>query len=316
MLRKRKFEIERYITPMLFAALFAINCFITPNFANWYTVRSIITQSTSLMLIAIGATFVISAGYIDISLGSGMAWNSVLFALVLKSTGSVWIAFTVMLLSATVIGLINGINTSYFKIQPMIATMSMMYILRAFSKVLTNGAVVRIRVSWLRDMCYIRFFNGAVPIQALIIAVPLAIGLFLARKTMFGICLESIGDNRQAAYLTGIKVVKNVVAAYILCNILSAIGGVWDSSSVSSADPMSLGILYEMDAIAALVIGGTPISGGRANLVGTVFGVFILKIIDFMISMTNVPEQWSYVVSAAVIVTVVTIQNVKRMRHS
>lgn len=138
MLRKRKFEIERYITPMLFAALFAINCFITPNFANWYTVRSIITQSTSLMLIAIGATFVISAGYIDISLGSGMAWNSVLFALVLKSTGSVWIAFTVMLLSATVIGLINGINTSYFKIQPMIATMSMMYILRAFSKVLTN----------------------------------------------------------------------------------------------------------------------------------------------------------------------------------
>ncbi|MGN0322744.1 MAG: ABC transporter permease [Oliverpabstia sp.] len=311
---KPNFYVECYMTPFIFLVLFLINCMVTKNFASWNTVKSIITQSTSLVLISIGMTLVISSGYIDISLGSGMAWNSVMFALILEETGSLLVSLLAVVLCATLVGVINGISVAKFRIQPMIATMSMMYILRAFAKVLTNGAVVRIRNRWLHDVCYVRFFGNTIPIQFFLILVPLLIGILVARKTRFGIHLEAIGNNPQAAKISGIPVVRYVVLAYIACNILAAIGGIWDSSSASSADPMALGILYEMDAIAAVVIGGTPITGGKANLIGTVFGVFILQIINMMINMNNISAQWSYVVTAVVIIVAVAIQNIKKMR--
>lgn len=303
-------------TPLIFAGLFFFNCLLTKNFAGWYTVRSILTQSTSLVLIAIGTTFVIAAGGIDISLGSGFAWNAILFALVLQQTGSLAAALLAVLVSAVAIGLINGINVARFRVQPMIATMAMMYILRAFSKVLTNGANVRIRSPLLKEFCYMKFFGGVIPIQLFIVLIPLAAALILVKKTFFGIYIEACGDNLEAARISGIRVVLCTVSAYIICNVLTALAGVFDAGSVSSADPMAMGILMEMDAIAATVIGGTSITGGRPNFIGTIFGVFILRMITIMINMNNIPEQWSYIVTAATIIAAVVFQNIKKLKEA
>ena len=301
-------------TPLVFVFLFLLNCFFTRNFASWYTVRSILTQSTSLVLVAIGTTFVIAVGGIDISLGSGFAWNAVLFSLVLRSTESLAVSFIVVLFSAFVIGMINGVNVARFRIQPMIATMAMMYILRALAKVLTNGATVRIRSPWLKEVCYMKFFGGVVPIQLFLVLIPLAAAVLVVRKTPFGIYIEACGDNLDAAKKSGIRVVFYTVTAYVICNLLTAMAGIFDAGSVSSADPMALGILMEMDAIAATVIGGTSITGGRPNFVGTVFGVFILQIITIMINMNNISEQWSYIITAAIIIAAVVFQNLKKMK--
>ncbi len=301
-------------TPLIFVLLFIFNCLFTNNFASWYTVKSIITQSTSLALVAVGATFVIAAGGIDISLGSGFAWNAVLFALVLQWTESLPVAMLAALCSAGLIGLINGINVVKFRIQPMIATMAMMYILRAFAKVITNGATVRIHSKWLKEFCYTSFFNGILPIHFFIIIIPLVVVMIIVKKAPFGLYIEACGDNLEAAKTAGIRVVFNTVIAYMICNVLTAIGGIFDAGSVSSADPMALGILVEMDAIAATVIGGTSITGGKPNFIGTIFGVFILQIITIMINMNNISEQWSYVVSAVIIIIAVVIQNIKKIR--
>ena len=102
----------------------------------------------------------------------------------------------------------------------------------------------------------------------------------------------------------------------MIFNLLTAMAGIFDAGSVSSADPMALGILMEMDAIAATVIGGTSITGGRPNFVGTVFGVFILQIITIMINMNNISEQWSYIITAAIIIAAVVFQNLKKMKEA
>lgn len=302
-------------TPLIFFCLFAGNCLFTRNFASWYTVRSIVTQSTSLVLTAIGTTFVIAAGGIDISLGSGFAWNAVLFALVLQNTDSLVFAVLAACISATAIGFINGMNVARFRIQPMIATMAMMYILRAFAKVLTNGATVRIRSPWLREFCYMKFFGDTIPIQVFLIAIPFISAVFLAKKTPFGIYIEACGDNLDASRKAGIRVVFCTVLAYVICNLLTSLAGIFDAGSVSSADPMAMGILLEMDAIAATVIGGTSISGGKPNFIGTVFGVFILQIITIMINMNNISEQWSYIVTAAIIIVAVVFQNLRKRKE-
>ena len=105
------------------------------------------------------------------------------------------------------------------------------------------------------------------------------------------------------------------VLAYVICNLLTALAGIFDAGSVSSADPMAMGILLEMDAIAATVIGGTSISGGKPNFIGTVFGVFILQIITIMINMNNISEQWSYIVTAAIIIVAVVFQNLRKRKE-
>ena len=138
----------------------------------------------------------------------------------------------------------------------------------------------------------------------------------VVRKTPFGIYIEACGDNLDAAKKSGIRVVFYTVTAYVICNLLTAMAGIFDAGSVSSADPMALGILMEMDAIAATVIGGTSITGGRPNFVGTVFGVFILQIITIMINMNNISEQWSYIITAAIIIAAVVFQNLKKMKEA
>ena len=149
-----------------------------------------------------------------------------------------------------------------------------------------------------------------------LLLIPLAAAVLVVRKTPFGIYIEACGDNLDAAKKSGIRVVFYTVTAYVICNLLTAMAGIFDAGSVSSADPMALGILMEMDAIAATVIGGTSITGGRPNFVGTVFGVFILQIITIMINMNNISEQWSYIITAAIIIAAVVFQNLKKMKEA
>lgn len=311
---KKKSAFETWMAPIAFLLIVLVNCMFTPNFATWFTIRNIFSQSASTALIAIGMTLVIASGGIDISVGSGYCWNAVIFGMAYLSTGSLLLSLLAAMASAVLIGALNGMLVAKFRIQPMIATMTMMYILRSLSKVLTNGRVIRIRSEFLSDFVYLKFFNGIVPVQFILILIPVLLAVFLVKKTPFGLYIEACGDNMLAAKTAGVKVLKNTLAAYVICNVLAAMGGIFDAAMVSSVDSMAMGIGYEMDAIAATVIGGTPISGGKPNIVGSVFGVFILRVIIIMINMNNIPEQWSYVVSALVIIVAVFVQNLRQSR--
>lgn len=298
----------------IFLILFIYNSLTTPNFFDATTLINLVNQSTSLILVALGATLVISAGCIDISLGSGFGWSAVVFGLMLQQTGNLFIAFFAAMISATIVGVINGTLVAKFGIQSMIATMSMMYILRSLARAITKNIIIRFGQTLFNDLLLNRVF-GVIPFQLIMIVFAAIFCLILFKHSRYGIYFEACGDNYNATKTAGLRVVFYITMAYVICNIFAAIGGIVDASVVSSADPILLGQFFEFRAIAATVIGGTPITGGKPNVIGSIFGVFILKLVNMMIQMNNVSANWSFVITALIIIGAIIIQNMKNMRE-
>ncbi len=303
-----------YMTMICFAVLFIYNSFVTPNFLSMITVRNLINQSTSLLLVSFGSMIIISSGNIDISLGSGFCWGAVVFAMVVNSTGSVTLALFIMLLSAILVGVINGVLVGHFRIQSMIVTMAMMYILRSVSEAVTKCASIRFDAGYISDLITFKLWNS-IPAQFFIVIFFTLIMFLIVKKSRLGVYFEACGDNLIAARTAGIRTDLYIIIAYVIGNVLAALGGIYDTTVVSSVNPTSIGLEFEFRAIAAVVIGGTAISGGHPNILGTAFGVLILKLINMMIQMNNVSAEWSYVITALIIITAILIQNVEKIRR-
>ena len=299
---------QQYMAPIIFFLLFAVNCVTTKNFFSINTVWNLIMQSTANVFISIGVTIVISGGGIDIAIGSTMAICAIAFAFTLNATGSVVVAFLAAIVLGAGCGAISGVLIAKFKIQAMIATMAMMYILRSLSKVVTRGATISYYNAFLSKFAFYRI--GGIPIQVFIILVVTIAAYLLVNKTKFGVYVEACGDNYKASYTSGIRVVKCLTATYAICGVTAALAGIQESLLVSSSDPNNMGLAYEMDAIAATIVGGTAITGGKPNIIGTVFGAFTLKLITQMINMNNIQFEYSYIVKAVVIILAVLIRNI------
>lgn len=304
--------VNNYMAILIFAFLFIYNSLTTPNFFHIQTLINLVNQSTSLILVALGVTLVISAGCIDISLGSGFAWNALIFAIIIRQTGSVAFALLCAVLSATIIGIINGTLVARFGIQAMIATMATMYIFRSLSRAISNSSMISFRNEWLGNFLLNRVF-GTIPIQFFMIVLATLFALVLVKRSKYGVYFEACGDNYLAANTAGLKTVFYTIFAYVICNIFTALGGILDASVINSVDPVILGQFFEFRAIAAAVIGGTPITGGKPNIIGTVFGVFILKLVNMMINMNNISANWSFVITALIIIGAIIIQNLNRL---
>lgn len=314
MIKIQKYQLEALAAPIVFLLLFIFNCIFTPNFANLNVVWNLFMQSAAVILIGLGMTTIISGGGIDISIGSIMAVCAMVFAGVLNSTGSLLFSFLVALGIAVICGVINGLVISRFKIQPMIATMAMMYILRSVAKVISNGGTVPFSHALLNQIGYERI-AGVIPYHILIIFVAFLMFYLLLNKSCFGVYVEACGDNPNAAKSYGLRVVLYTTLTYVIGAIMAAFSGILESLMVSSVDPISLGNAYEMDAIAATVVGGTPISGGKANVIGTIFGALILQLITIMINMNNIQYEYTYIVKSCIIIIAVLAHNLKRAKR-
>ena len=306
--------LTKYMTLFCFVALFIYNSIATPNFFSFITARNLINQSTSLILVSFGAMIVISSGNIDISLGSGFCWGAIVFAMMINATGSVVLALVISIISAAAIGIINGTLVGRFGIQSMIVTMAMMYILRSVSEAVTNCASVRFDAGFISDLIKAKILGG-IPAQFFIIVIVTFIMYVIVKRASLGVYFEACGDNLIAAKTAGIRTSFYIIIAYVIGNVLACLGGIYDTTVVSSVNPTNVGLEFEFRAIAAVVIGGTSISGGHPNIMGTVFGVLILKLINMMIQMNNVSTEWSYVVTALIIIVSILIQNFDEIRR-
>ena len=310
---KGKWQFNTMVAPAVFLLLFFFNCVFTKNFASINTIWNLVMQTTAVLLISLGMTMVISGGGIDISIGSIMAITAMTFAKTINATDSVALALLLSFAVGVVCGLINGVVVARFHIQPMIATMAMMYILRSLSKVWSNGGTVSFNSS-LSKWVYYRI-GGVLPIQVFIILAAGILFFILAYYTRFGVYVEACGNNLSAARSAGVRVIFYSIMTYVLCGVMAASAGILESLMVSSADPINLGEAYEMDAIAATVVGGTPIAGGKPNIVGTIFGAFTLQMITQMINMNNVQFEYTYVVKSVVIILAVLAHSIKNRRR-
>ena len=300
-----------YASLLFLAGLLLFNSIFTPNFFRLGTLQNSITQLCPTILCGMGMTLVISTGGIDISVGSLMALSGVIMAKCMERIG----IFPGILLGigfAVLIGMFTGIMVGKLKLQPMVITLGLMLGVRGAAQVLCDGRDIYFntlgqRGELLSELGSLKFFN-LIPVQLLPLFFSVLLIWILIKKTTLGVQIQAVGDSIKSSNLVGIHTNRVFVFVYGLSGFFAAIAGIMQAAKVSVAAGSSLGQLAELDAIAAVVIGGTPMSGGRARVLGTVLGAMIMQCITLTCVMNNIPDQYAQVVKAMIIVFAVYIQ--------
>jgi ribose/xylose/arabinose/galactoside ABC-type transport system permease subunit len=288
--------------------LLLLNVVFTPNFAAYDNFRNILVQVTPTMLVAIGMTFVIATGGIDLSVGSMMAIASAVAAVSLDYGAAA--AIVLALFVAGGIGFLNGALISGFKIQPIIITLALLISGRGIAQVISNGGQV---VSF-SDPAFEFLGQGSlfgVPFQIILLVVVIALAVFLLRSTVFGRYVIAVGGNEEAARLSGVRVNRTKLTVYALSGLLAGLAGLIYTARLGASDASKVGEGIELDAIAATVVGGTPLTGGRATVIGTFIGALIMQIITTSFNMNGIKFSYSLVIKAAIILLAVYIQRPK-----
>lgn len=300
--------LREYGPAVVLVALILLNIGITRNFVKIGTLWNIVLQSFPVIMIAMGMTLVIATGGIDISVGATMAFSSIVFAkLLFQAQTSFMFALTAALAAALAFGVFNGVMVSVFNIQPIIVTLILSIAGRGIAQQVNNGAVLSFYGNAYTDMGVYRLF-GAIPIQVIIILLTVAVMVFVINNTVFGTYVQAIGDNRSASHLAGINTVGTLIAVYAITALLTGSASVMETLRLCSADPNNIGNSIELDCIAAVAVGGTSMAGGKAKIVGTLIGAFIMQIITTMVNMNNIQYEYSLVVKSAIIIVALYLQ--------
>ncbi|MDQ3906753.1 MAG: ABC transporter permease [Acidobacteriota bacterium] len=288
--------------------LFLVNAVATRNFLDVNNFRNILLQVTPTVLVAVGMTYVIATGGIDLSVGSIMAIASAVAAVSLGR--GVGLAIVFALVVAFAVGALNGAIITGFRIQPIIVTLASLITVRGVAQVISNGGQLipfdSPRFAWLGQGQL-----GPVPVQVALMALVVAAAIFVMRATAFGRYVAAVGGNEAAARLAGVRVHRTKLAVYALSGLLAGLAGLIETARLSASDAQKVGLNIELDAIAAVVVGGTPLTGGRATVIGTVVGALIMQLITTSFNMNGISFAWSLVIKAAIIIVAVYIQRPK-----
>ena len=285
---------------------------VKPAFISWGNISSLLLASVVTALQAIGLTFVIATGGIDLTPGLGMAATAVVAALVMTGLGwPIWLGVLGGVLAGALLGAINGVLVARARMQPMIATLAMMMVCWGAALVLSGGRNLSLRGVPGYDQIAV---GEAIPglYNAVLILVLLAVAAgALMNKTVVGRYCLAIGSNKEATRISGINTVRVEVLAYVICGCFTGISGVIMSSRLLAAVPTT-GQGYEMYAIAAAVIGGTSLRGGRASVFGAVIGAVTIQTIFNGLTIMGVPDQWQKLLLGAVVLVAVLIDIQRR----
>jgi len=286
---------------------------IAPHFASLENYRNILTATASNGLLATGVTFVIITGGIDLSIGTGTAFASVALGIVAVNLGlPLWLDLIAGLVAGGVVGLINGALIAKLKLPPFIATLGMMYVTIGMAQVLSD-----VHPIYFTDPqpAFNGFFMGnpvaGIPNTVWVMFGGAFVAWILLNKTVFGRYTFALGSNEEAARLSGVNVDRWKALVYVVCGVFVGLAGIVLSARSSSAQP-SQGQGYELDAIAAAVIGGTSLAGGEGSIVGTMIGAFLISTLRTGLSVDNVPQQWQYVITGLVVIGAVWLDIQRR----
>lgn len=286
---------------------------------NWL---NILVQSSIVGIIAVGMTFVIITGGIDLSVGSILAFSAITGGMLLKQGMSIPIVILISLLIGTGIGLFNGVLTTRFKVPAFIVTLATMSIFRGFSMVVSDGKNQALSISKSANPALYETFKsfsniggkiGVVPVPIIIMIIIFLIGYYILQYTTFGRNLYAIGCNREATKFSGVNVAKIETLAYTITGLLCAISGIVLNSRLGVALP-NAGIGYEMDAIGGVVIGGASLAGGEGTITGTLLGVLIIGVLNNGLNLLDVNPFYQQVVKGTVILVAVLIDQMKRRK--
>jgi len=290
--------------------------FLTDRFLTGENAWNVMRQISVNVVISVGMTLVILTGGIDLSVGSILAISGAVTAGMLKfgaelPSMNIFLGFTLVgalaggTLAGTFLGWFNGFTITKFKVPPFVATLAMLTIARGLTMLWTGGFPI---TGLGADMAFIGtgWFLG-IPMPVWISAVIVLIAVVLTKKTVLGRHIYAIGGNEKAAELSGLKIKKVKMIVYAIAGALSAVGGIIVTSRLDSAQP-NAGFGFELDSIAAVVIGGTSLSGGKGTIMGTVQGALIIGILNNGLVLLNVSPFWQQVIKGLVILLAVVIE--------
>ncbi len=275
---------------------------ISPNFRTFNNMMNIFRSVSINLTIATGMTLVILTGGIDLSVGSIVALCGVV-ALKFSLTNPA-LAIPVALLVGITAGLINGVLVAFIGLPPFIATLGSMTYLRGIAFLICNGNSIinnKLPFAWIGNT-----YLGPFPWLAILALIIFLFAWFLLRQTTYGRRIYAVGGNLEASKYTGIRVWSILLSVYALSGLFAAFGGVMISSRLYSANGL-LGQGYEMDAIAATILGGTSFSGGKGNVTGTIMGALIIGVLNTGLTISGVSYYWQQVVKGIVIILAVVI---------
>ena len=276
----------------------------SPVFLQPNNLMNIIVQVAVIAVIASGATFIILTGGIDLSVGAVMAFSGVLAAGVMRDTGNVFLAIVTCIGVSVLFGILTGVLVTVGKIPPFVATLGTMSIARGLSFVFTGGKPISGFPASFRFMGAGSVFG--IPMMIITTIILYLLLNFILKKTPFGRITLALGSNEEATKLTGIRTKKYKIYVYTLAGVLTGIGSLMYIGRINSGHPNS-GQGYELDAIAAVVIGGTSLSGGKGTILGTIIGALIMGVIRNGLNLLNIDPYYQSVVLGIVIILAVLI---------
>lgn len=299
---KRKFSIGKGIYPILigFVAIFIISSIVSPDFLQTKNLMNVLRQVSSNCIIAVGMTFVILTGGIDLSVGSVVALTGCIVASC--QTLPAPIALLLGLLVGLVCGFISGIIIVTRKLQPFIVTLAMMTIVKGAAFIYTDGRPILGVSEGLENIA--QKYLGPIPLPAIYMIIIVAIAFFLLKYTHYGRSVYAVGGNEEAATLSGTRSGAVKVSVYMISGLLSAFAAIINVARVEVGEPI-LGDGWELDAIAAVAIGGTAMTGGVGNVLGTLIGALILGVLNNLFNLLNISAYIQEVVRGVIILVAV-----------
>lgn len=306
-----------------FAVLIALLAFFSAfaeNFAQWSNMVNIMQATAVNGVLGVAVTFVIVSGGIDLAIGTMMTLTAVTAGLILTNLG-LPLPFGILgaMAAGALMGGISGTIIAKLKIPPFIATLGMMQIARGLALVFSGAKPI-----YFNDTPSYGLISGASSISALIPGLDIPNGVFVMfgvaglsaialNRSVFGRYVFALGSNEEAARLSGMKVDFWKITTYAVSGMICGVAGLLISSRLNSAQP-ALGLGYELDAIAAAVIGGTSLSGGRGTMLGTIIGAFIMSVLTNGLRVMGAQEEWRIVVTGAIIIAAVYVDLILRKR--
>jgi ribose transport system permease protein len=292
----------------------------SPYFRTFDNFVGILLATAVNGVLALGVTFVIITGGIDLSVGTVMTFSAVMTGvLITKWHLPIPIGILGGILAGSTAGLVNGLMISRMKIPPFIATLGMLYATKGLSLVISGLMPIYFNdTPAFREMAMGSVFGKIIPGFEIPNAVLFLFGAaiiasLILSRTILGRYTYALGSNEEATRLSGVNVASWKTAVYTLCGFFAGLAGVLISARLNSAQP-ALGAGYELDAIAAVVIGGTSLSGGEGTILGTVIGAFIISILTNGLRILSVPQEWQMVVTGAIVVLAVYLDILRRGR--
>jgi len=300
------YKYKPFVIMIAMAVIFGM---MNPTFIRISNLTNIFRQVATNAILAVGVSFVILTGGIDISVGSVLGFTGAVAVYLIVQEVNIILVVLISLVLGAIIGCVNGFFIAKCRLQPMIVTLATMSIFRGATLVLTDGRPIPLGSGAMAP--YYKFIGSGmlfdrIPSQMIIMLVIYCLAFFVLNRRVYGRHVYAVGGNEEAANLSGINVIKTKIAAYMTCGVTAAVGGLIISSRISSAQPTA-GVSFEMDAIAAVVIGGTSLRGGQGQVLFSMVGAIIIGMLNNMQNLMRVPSYYQTIVKGVIILIAVLL---------